>query len=73
MGNGSFVNAMWSGKKAKMEFKRVPNGKLASISYKISKRGCRNKLEIKHENACKQTQIPQEYAKVSNAPISAPK
>ena len=31
------------------------------------------KLEIKHKNACKQTQIQQEYAKVSNAHIQAPK
>ena len=73
MGNGSFVIAMWSGKKTKMEFKRVPNGKLASISYRISKWDCKNRLEIKHENACKQTQIPQEYAKVSNASIPAQK
>ena len=58
---------------SRMEFKRVPNGNLASISYKILKQGRRNKLEIKHENACKQTQIPQEYAKVSNAPIPTPK
>ena len=57
----------------RMEFKRVPNGNLASISYRISKWGRRNILEIKHENACKQTQIPQEYAKVSNAPIPTPK
>ena len=35
--------------------------------------GHNNKLEIKHENACKQPQIPQEYAKVSNALILAPK
>ena len=58
---------------SRMEFKRVQNGNLASISYRISKQGYRNKLEIKHENACKKTQIPQEYAKVSNAPIPIPK
>ena len=52
-----------------MVFKRVSNGDLPSISYRILKWGHKNILEIKHKNACKQTQIPQEYAKVSNAPI----
>ena len=49
------------------------NGNLASISYMISKQSQGNRLEIKHKNACKQTQIQQEYAKVSNAHIQAPK
>ena len=73
MGHGSFVTAMYSGERAKMEFKWVSNGNLANISYKISKQGQGKRLEIKHKNACKQTQIQQEYAKVSNAHIQAPK
>ena len=56
-----------------MEFKRVSNGNLASISYRISKQGQGNRLEIKHKKACKQAQIQQEYAKVSNAHIQVPK
>ena len=46
-----------------MEFKWVSNGNLASISYRISKQGQGNRLEIKHKNACKQTQIQQDHVK----------
>ena len=58
---------------SRMEFKRVSNGNIASISYRISKQGQGNRLEIKHKKACKQAQIQQEYAKVSNAHIQVPK
>ena len=46
---------------------------IASTSYRISKQTQGNGLEIKHKNACKETQIQQEYAKVPNAHIQAPK
>ena len=73
-GYGGFDNGMvpaweWAG----MEFKWVSNGNLTSISFRISKKGQGNRLEIKHKNACKQTQIQQEYVKVFNAHIQAPK
>ena len=53
LGNGYGVGLGVS----RMEFKRVSNGNLASISYRISKQGQGNRLEIKHKKACKQTQI----------------